>query len=689
MDLFIDQPKLVFEKTSMTAQVDEDPSQWARKVITELFRQEPATSEYTPKVIFSKVDDERGFGLGVVIISNSSDSALSTIRPNAVSKRVFVPVLIKDHMLFPLDLIMTAKGKLLPLNTHRLKQGLFRPETFEMVTDDWGDTTLYNMFYPPGRSDNDFGAGISQGVGGGTAGAVTMIQGPGMKLSSEDYPLLSEIGQTMTALDLAKVARDVESTSGLLGAASVNPDFLGALDKLASFEGEARGGTSSLVKAAVDQAPTHVVQVGFSQPHGAYWAKTASRTAFYHDDPVLLDRGQLIKWAGEKLALKVDTEGTTTVSAGKVDANGETVEESHYKTIEHPGIYKVKTRNGQELTGWVLPGLIDTDGTRTPLTIFSNGSQTQVQDEICGAWIASGVDLPYAEPAPGRKGLFYCAGPAGIMATTPVTIEGMEGEMDGGDSILVTSMLGENSKIRLVPGLKKLVASGNEFMMPSSARFMQIDDESSVALCSSPEEMGKTSAAMLTPKAVLYGGDAVEVSLRFEHMPKLASQYGTTVDHAEAVFALCAGGLDSRSALTKVAEAATGRTVTVSGLEDVVLAADVMTEARQKVAASSAAVLALRQELIKEAAVLPDAMTIDAVLSLGFINTENVRMFVSRLPYLEKCLNHVCELLLASRLGLSEVPENPTARAARALDDVIQGLRALALRKVEEDGPGA
>jgi hypothetical protein len=41
---------------------------------------------------------------------------------------------------------------------------------------------------------------------------------------------------------------------------------------------------------------------------------------------------------------------------------------------------------------------------------------------------------------------------------------------------------------------------------------------------------------------------------------------------------------------------------------------------------------------------------------------------------------------LASRIGLTELPEFAAARAVRALDDVIQGLRALSLREVQEGG---
>jgi hypothetical protein len=59
-------------------------------------------------------------------------------------------------------------------------------------------------------------------------------------------------------------------------------------------------------------------------------------------------------------------------------------------------------------------------------------------------------------------------------------------------------------------------------------------------------------------------------------------------------------------------------------------------------------------------------------------------MYVSHLPYLDRALSMVCELTLASRLGLNEVPEFAAARACRALNEVVEGLKALALREVDE-----
>lgn len=682
-DLFVHQPRVTFERSkSAGIEVDENSEMWSRQVLSELYRQVPEVADYTPTVSFMKMDAEQGYALGTVILANSTDSALAITRMGNAPRKALIPILIKNHTLSPLDLLMTAKGKMMPLSGARLREALFRPETFEMVTEDYGDSSLWNMLYPPGRSDNTYGAGISQGVDGGTAGAVTLISGPGMKLSSSRrFEMLQDVvGPSLIRNDLEKLVDRLDGDEGLKSAA-VTSDVMGhALRLLASFEKRAAAvNPQNMLKVAASQATTHVVQLGYDDNAGLYWSKTASREAFFHAPVTTYSRRDFLKMAGEEVTKKVDTDGTVTIATQpavdvKVDPGA-----SKWKMIDEPGIYKVKTVDGKEMTGWVLPNLLDTDGTRMPMAVFTNGAAATVQSEIVGAHVAVGVDLPSA-PAKGT-GLFYVSGQGGVEATVPLVIMGREAAMDGSDHYLVRTMGGESSKVRIVPGLQTMRALKSEIMLPSGARFLPLDQEKMVHLVDTIEGLSKTAAAV-RETAVLLMGDGDEYEVRFRNLPKTASMFPSQLTHDDAMFLLCLGGLSAGAAATKLAQAV-DQTVKVPGLVDVKLAADLHTEARSKVAKSSESVRALRVDLVKEATVLPDVMTVDSVLSLGFINSENVRMFVSRLPYLEKALSMICELVLASRLGLNEIPDAATSRAARGLDASIQGLRALGMRGME------
>lgn len=97
-----------------------------------------------------------------------------------------------------------------------------------------------------------------------------------------------------------------------------------------------------------------------------------------------------------------------------------------------------------------------------------------------------------------------------------------------------------------------------------------------------------------------------------------------------------------------------------------------------------------KQELLKTAFLVSDkqsrvkrsseaalSSSVDAALSLGFLHRDNLLKFVDLLPAMEKCLSHVCALLIAARLGLDEVPEEACEGAVRALEPILRGLRVI------------
>lgn len=70
-------------------------------------------------------------------------------------------------------------------------------------------------------------------------------------------------------------------------------------------------------------------------------------------------------------------------------------------------------------------------------------------------------------------------------------------------------------------------------------------------------------------------------------------------------------------------------------------------------------------------------MTVDAALSLGFLNRQNLMKFVDARPELEDCLSRLCSILMGCRIGMTEVPEDAVELAIDGLEPVLQGLRVL------------
>ena len=83
----------------------------------------------------------------------------------------------------------------------------------------------------------------------------------------------------------------------------------------------------------------------------------------------------------------------------------------------------------------------------------------------------------------------------------------------------------------------------------------------------------------------------------------------------------------------------------------------------------------LKKTLVKQAAVMKDKSTVDAMLSLGLVNKKNLLEYVSMIPNYEVVLSELSELLLMSRMGLSGVSQEALEDAIEALSQVVQGLK--------------
>ena len=82
-------------------------------------------------------------------------------------------------------------------------------------------------------------------------------------------------------------------------------------------------------------------------------------------------------------------------------------------------------------------------------------------------------------------------------------------------------------------------------------------------------------------------------------------------------------------------------------------------------------------ELLKCAASIDDAQAVDAVLSLGFVNSENISRFASARPMLVEVSQMLAKLLLASRLGMEDIPEENVRAALVHIQKILSGLERL------------
>jgi hypothetical protein len=671
MRLF-DEDQLVWEKTA-SVELEEDATQWPRQVLTELFRVLPEISEYTPDVKFLKTNEEQGYAIGVVVVTNNTNSALASETAGVQAPKALIPVVIKNGKLSPLDTLMTSSGKMFPLTVDRLREALYRPESFDLITDDWGDAGLWQMFAPPGR---DFGTGGSGGPGG-----AQIMMGPGMKQAS----LLQRIQHTVLEPDLAAFTQRLADDEVLAKTAAGNPAMLESLETLAGTQ-PVRGDVAKLAQAALQQQyPADVLLMRYDDDAELYAVKAAHRERGLQHT-YYMDRREFLQFAGEKLAAQVDTEGsvvaaTSSDKAVVVAGPGG----SRPQVIEGSGHYTVfNSVTGAAHRGWVFSGLIDHKGNRLPISLFANEEGASTQDAIAGVYSSPTENSFPRDPVRGQG--CFVTGQGGFgqhHATVPLTVKGSTSDAQSIRYNCV-DLTGEQLTVVLQRGMESIVAfpGRKELILPFSAGFISTE-RPAPPLVSSGEDLHKVASALLQGKLTIttVADDFSSYRVQCHQLPKLAAALSDQfLNQDDTVYALCLAGLDPNEAygaLGKVAQ--TGRCEVLA--EDIGALPEVD---HSKVAGAVQEVRGLRQNLVKEAASLPDSMTVDAVLSLDFVNSENVRTFISMIPYLEKALNKVCELIFASRLGLTEIPETAASRAARGLNDAIRGLKALALRQIEE-----
>lgn len=87
----------------------------------------------------------------------------------------------------------------------------------------------------------------------------------------------------------------------------------------------------------------------------------------------------------------------------------------------------------------------------------------------------------------------------------------------------------------------------------------------------------------------------------------------------------------------------------------------------------------LKLDLVKEASVIDDPESVDAVLSLNFINEDNLGDYVDGIQSMKRVISKLAGLLIASRMGLKDIDESAVRKAMDGLEKTVGGLEAVKL----------
>jgi hypothetical protein len=449
---------------------------------------------------------------------------------------------------------------------------------------------------------------------------------------------------------------------------------------------------SAQPRAKLASALPYLVQpsvVQLKRVEEGYRVKAASHL-YWEPFVSTIDRGEALARFGEKVVLAADLSGAMTMADGAEAM--EPVPEQDDADLEgampvtEPGIYRVRTPDGEELTGFVIPNLVDVDGTSIPLSLFANGERATVQTDIVGVPSdEEPLDLPTADVPRGRGVFATSDGPNGPQATVPLDISATLAGVGSGEpmSYRAESFSGEDILVSQQPNIQAVVGTDDgKMLVPDSWVWVPLDKAQPVAVESKEDGLKMASVMRDLDSVQLVSGGGGTFSVRGSHVEKLAHDEREMLGIDDAMFLLAALGVEQTYGATKIAEAHMGLApVRVRVGREIKLASDERAEATERAAEVLAYMPQLRQPLFKEAAVIGDPSAVDTVLALGFLNPENLMTFVSYLPVLEDAQGKLCDILLASRLGnLIETPEGAIERSVRSTEAVLEGLKALAFQ---------
>lgn len=734
MPLFTES-KMEYIKLAAETALPEDANMWQDEVLQEVYKQVPYLADFNLEVVMETVDAERGYGLGHVEVTSKSEAPMTAPQEQqeaAGIRQARIPVIIKDGKLTPFDVVITDDAKAMPLTESRMRQAMFRPQAFDVTSKTPGDQSMIGQLYPPYRQNYGFGGGgvaMSAGMGGKTASKKVA--------SLDDYmaQLASEYEETQAAAQLTSAATKVAQAAGgkvdvtvtktpvaelaskskekdscgvkmgsvlaaVLPTANISDldDFKKAMcdqaTKLAYANNVATYSSLELLSkaepASVEKRASAIV--GSIKPSVLQVVKHASngyllKTASHHTwAPIVehIDRGELVRRVGVKIALAADQAGAVTVGGDEGVTTDEAALPQPAGPISAPGMYLVKSTTGEDLTGVVIPNLIDIDGKALPISMFTDGKSAAVQSDMVGVPIGE-YSPPATVPAEQAQGhgCFYTEYGGIPCATLPLTLGAtLAGNgVDDMPKFDAETFDGRPVQVSVQPYAQQIVNVDGLMIVPQGWTWMPLDQAAEVEIAETATDTKTASVAHALSTVDVIAGSADSFSVRGYSVEKLAMDERQFLSQDDCLFLLVGLGVKPDHAQQKMAHAlGTGSPQTMRISHAMKLAGEVEGQSYLNAERFLDNMPQYRHRLWKEAATISDPVAVDSVLSLGFINPENLATYVGYLPTLDEAQRRLCELLIGARLGMRELSEGAIERAIRALEDVLEGLKVIAFQ---------
>jgi len=688
MNLF--KKELEFEKVAMTY-LDADQTTWVKSIITELVTKYPPLQQYPMTVTWQRKDDKRGYAVGSLKILNGA-----------------IPVIIEDYKLYPLDVIMFGNASM-PLTPQVLNEMLSNNSPFQGATNVnpkkslelFGDSFQYS---PIGNTN-----GATQQAGSETRDAVKVASFIDNILVDEataknllekiaSYDLYQHFQKNGTTDILKKIANKAMMTADNFEKAA----YFGApIDRSYVYTDNLGNKMVKLASSTIDDVITlKLSEVPnaknmYAEENIEYLEKTASFIEDIVNSEIAVGKTGFFEYEGVKTAefqildvkfLKNDIQGEIFESLNSntnllIDKqlNYIDIDKNIEKTASELKIDRKKEFNNGDY------GVFEWNGKIVgPVTISSQYTEEDLEKKASttvngysslenNKFYIKNVNFANILPHETEKNAWYLPKDVNFIPlkkkyidTAFMTKVANLVQMDDMLEVDVIENL-QYKTYHISPYFDEL----SDNMVPAAANFSKI--EKSIEKTASTEVNISNNRVMVDSMGFY--------NLIGEDFNKYA-QLGHKIDNLtkdEAIWASIHMGA-SENDINKIAKACKCEMVEIANKLKVPKSKEsIKEEANEKIEKLKGETLKEARLLLKEAAVMPDMVTVDAVLSLGLMKSFNIMEYVQLIPDYERVIGELCKLLVMVRMGAKQIPEAAVKSSVEALTEVLYALKQLAM----------
>lgn len=737
--MFLERPE--FEKVAVTIKLPDDEKKWAPKILSELHRQVPVMDQFHANIILDRLEPNKGYGFGYII---AQPKVLNPLMSAGLPK-IKIPVVVKNWHLSPLDVFYDPEGRGFPLSERRVREALLRPDTFDVAPKaskgEYG-ADIRNMMQPPWENVGQFYRGVNTQVSSGQVKTSSLLKSLNGTVEDKDLKkLASWVSSTEgraslhgdqeikdTFLEALRLGRQgsIVKTSSKHGAPVRQYRWDGGAEVIVK-EATPGGFEPIMYKIAAEQAPQQVPQQQQQQLAQEGQATEASEDSVLTPAELEVDaftqissfglykvittsNEQLTGWVFpytvaynmQKVPVQIFTDGTNFSMgqqiAGVLQGTGTSLPSEApqgrgmfymHRNGKAFGLAPVELMGQQQTEDGSVMYMAKTllGGNDIQLQVVQSLQiPTQMDETLYG--IPSDVKwLSFKQPinplvgdaaqASQRAGAYYNMR---LQQAQQQAAQQQQAQQQGGKEGGQTKkagLLGLYGGATLGEDLHYNLGVNRLWGRPDRVQTTKYVDKKGreVTQSGKPINTQAKTASLAVKVRMTQDGTFTLTGAPFE---KVAAAHTHFLDYADAEWMLALAGVDPDYTRVKLANLNRQGGLTEINVFRCVEPPSVTVE---KVAARREIAQHLGGFMAKHAAAIGDPMIADSLLSLNFLSSKNLNMFMAYLPQLNSSVNALVNLVVASRVGLNEIPESACKDAMESIEKVIAGIKMLMMRE--------